>query len=186
MRCNYCRREVYIAHICPYCKEFYCIEHRDPRSHNCQVYQQIGIGASTIPAHAPKPLAKEYAELKLYSPRIISLQKNLFTLTFTLVLIEEVLRLISYLISYLRYSPYIEPNMYIALLSQFITPYLASPIFFIIVCTILFVTKKLSEKSKPKSELSALVTIALPISIYIAITIIYAYSIANWLLIIAP
>jgi hypothetical protein len=142
----------------------------------------MGIGASTIPAHAPKPLAKEYAELKLYSPRIISLQKNLFTLTFTLVLIEEVLRLISYL----RYSPYIEPNMYIALLSQFITPYLASPIFFIIVCTILFVTKKLSEKSKPKSELSALVTIALPISIYIAITIIYAYSIANWLLIIAP
>jgi len=182
MRCNYCQREVYIAHICPYCKEFYCIEHRDPRSHNCQVYQQMGIGASTIPAHAPKPLAKEYAELKLYSPRIISLQKNLFTLTFTLVLIEEVLRLISYL----RYSPYIEPNMYIALLSQFITPYLASPIFFIIVCTILFVTKKLSEKSKPKSELSALVTIALPISIYIAITIIYAYSIANWLLIIAP
>jgi hypothetical protein len=142
----------------------------------------MGIGASTIPAHAPKPLAKEYAELKLYSPRIISLQRNLFTLTFTLVLIEEVLRLISYL----RYSPYIEPNMYIALLSQFITPYLASPIFFIIVCTILFVTKKLSEKSKPKSELSALVTIALPISIYIAITIIYAYSIANWLLIIAP
>jgi hypothetical protein len=142
----------------------------------------MGIGASTIPAHAPKPLAKEYAELKLYSPRIISLQKNLFTLTFTLVLIEEVLRLISYL----RYSPYIEPNMYIALLSQFITPYLASPIFFIIVCTILFVTKKLSEKSKPKSELSALVTIALPISIYIAITLIYAYSIANWLLIIAP
>jgi len=142
----------------------------------------MGIGASTIPAHAPKPLAKEYAELKLYSPRIISLQRNLFTLTFTLVLIEEVLRLISYL----RYSPYIEPNIYIALLSQFITPYLASPIFFIIVCTILFVTKKLSEKSKPKSELSALVTIALPISIYIAITIIYAYSIANWLLIIAP
>jgi hypothetical protein len=142
----------------------------------------MGIGASTIPAHAPKPLAKEYAELKLYSPRIISLQRNLFTLTFTLVLIEEVLRLISYL----RYSPYIEPNIYIALLSQFITPYLASPIFFIMVCTILFVTKKLSEKSKPKSELSALVTIALPISIYIAITIIYAYSIANWLLIIAP
>jgi len=142
----------------------------------------MGIGASTIPAHAPKPLAKEYAELKLYSPRIISLQRNLFTLTFTLVLIEEVLRLISYL----RYSPYIEPNIYIALLSQFITPYLASPIFFIMVCTILFVTKKLSEKSKPKSELSALVTIALPISIYIAITMIYAYSIANWLLIIAP
>jgi hypothetical protein len=142
----------------------------------------MGIGASTIPAHAPKPLAKEYAELKLYSPRIISLQRNLFTLTFTLVLIEEVLRLISYL----RYSPYIEPNIYIALLSQFITPYLASPIFFIIVCTILFVTKKLSEKSKPKSEFSALVTIALPISIYIAITLIYAYSIANWLLIIAP
>jgi len=99
-----------------------------------------------------------------------------------LVLIEEVLRLISYL----RYSPYIEPNIYIALLSQFITPYLASPIFFIIVCTILFVTKKLSEKSKPKSEFSVLVTIALPISIYIAITLIYAYSIANWLLIIAP
>jgi len=183
MQCKYCQREVYIAHICLYCKEFYCIDHRDPKAHDCQVYQQMGRVALTTSVQTVKPLAEEeLVGLRLYSPKVLSLQRNLFALTFTLVLIEEILRLISYL----RYSPYIEPNIYVALLSQFITPYLASPIFFLAICTILFATKKLSEKSKPKSELSALVTTAVPISIYTAIIIIYAYSIANWLLIIAP
>jgi len=185
MQCKYCQKEVYVAHICPYCKEFYCMEHRDPKSHNCQVYQQMGLGVGipTTPAQVKKPPAKEEVlESRLYSPKILNFQKNLFTCTFTLVLIEEILRLISYL----RYSPYIEPNIYVALLSQFITPYIASPIFFLTICTILFATKKLSERIKPKGEFSTLTAIAVPISVYVAIIIIYAYSIANWLLIIAP
>ena len=99
-----------------------------------------------------------------------------------LVLIEEILRLISYL----RHSPYIEANIYVALLSQFVTPYIASPIFFLTICTILFATKKLSERIKTKNEFSTLVAIAVPISVYVAIIIIYVYSIAKWLLIIAP
>jgi len=185
MQCKYCQKEVYVAHICPYCKEFYCMEHRDPKSHNCQVYQQMGLGVGipTTPTQVKKPPAKEEVlESRLYSPKILNFQKNLFTCTFMLVLIEEILRLISYL----RYSPYIEPNIYVALLSQFVTPYIASPIFFLTICTILFATKKLSERIKPKSEFSTLTAIAVPISVYVAIIIIYVYSIANWLLIIAP
>ena len=185
MQCKYCQKEVYVAYICPYCKEFYCMEHRDPKSHNCQVYHQmgLGIGVLTKPTQVKKPPVKEEVlESWLYSPKILNFRKNLFTFTFTLVLIEEILRLISYL----RYSPYIEPNLYVALLSQFITPYIASPIFFLTICAILFVTKKLSERIKPEGEFSTLAAIAVPISVYVAIIIIYVYSIANWLLIIAP
>jgi hypothetical protein len=181
MQCKYCQKEVYIAHICPYCKEFYCIEHREPASHNCQVYQQFSIGLPK-PIQVRKPPTKEYAELKLHYPKVLNLQKKLFMLTFTLVIIEEILRLISYP----QRSPYIDGNIYVTLLSQLITPYLASIIFLLTTCTILFITKRLSEKSKPKNELSALITTAAPISVYIAILIIYAYSIANWLLIITP
>lgn len=182
MQCKYCQKEVYIAHICPYCKEFYCMEHRAPKSHNCQVYKQIDILTLPTPAQAEKPLTREVIETRFYSTKVQNFQKNLFLCTFTLVLIEEILRLISYL----RYSPYIEPNIYVALLSQIITPYIASPIFFLTICAILFTTKKLSEKAKPKNEFSALILKAAPISVYVAILIVYTYSIANWLLIIAP
>ena len=180
MRCKVCNREIYIAHICPYCKEFYCMEHRDPKSHSCQVYGQMGI--LTPPTSARKIVAKEVQETPPHPTIIQNFQKNLFTCTFTTVLIEEILRLISYL----RYSPYIESNIYIVLLSQIVTPYIASSIFFLTICAILFATKRLSEKVRPVNEFKALIAHALPILVYVTVIVVYAFSIINWLLIIAP
>jgi hypothetical protein len=99
-----------------------------------------------------------------------------------LVLIEEILRIISYL----RYSPFLEPNLYVAFLSQWISPYIASPVFFLITCFTLFLTKKLTERMLPKNEFTTLLRKVVPVGIYTAITIIYVYSIANWILILQP
>lgn len=172
MRCNYCNKETYITHICPYCKEYYCLEHRKPDTHNCSAYQQV------------QPLFQKPPPQKIQiSPDTTKkLQKNFFAFAFTLVLIEEILRIISYL----RYSPFLEPNIYVVFLSQWITPYIASPIFFLATCFTLFLTKKLSERLQPKTEFAALLRKVVPFGIYATITIIYAYSIANWILILQP
>ncbi|MEM3827873.1 MAG: zinc finger AN1 domain-containing stress-associated protein [Conexivisphaerales archaeon] len=177
MRCKFCKREVYIAHICPYCKEYFCIEHRNPKTHNCAAYQQL------IPTIIrPKTALEEKLE-KIQAPptTLKKIQKTLFTSAFTLVIIEEVLRLVSYL----KYSPYLEPNIYITLLAQWVTPYISSPIFFLIICAILFAAKKLSEK-EPKNELKSLLTKAVPLSVYVTTILMYIYYIANWIFIISP
>jgi len=172
MQCHYCSKEAYVAYICPYCKEYFCQEHKDPQAHNCQIYWQIHP-----PPQKPKPQ-------KIEKPFVLEtkISKTLFTFTFTLVVIEEILRLVSYL----KYSPFLESNIYVVILSQFITPYIASPILFLTTCIILFLTKRLSEKAQPKSELAALLIKAVPIGIYVTIAIIYVYSIVNWFLILMP
>lgn len=178
MRCNYCHRQTYIAYICPYCKECYCLEHRNPKAHQCQAYQQINPTIVAKPQKAP--VEKMIIQTRQHLTKIQNLQKNLFLGAFTLVVIEEVFRLIGYL----RYSPYLEPNIYVAILSQIITPYVSSSIFFLTICTLLFATKKLSEKCQPKNEFTKFLSKAIPVGIYTTIVIIYACSIINWLLII--
>jgi hypothetical protein len=71
------------------------------------------------------------------------------------------------------------------MLSQFITPYIASPTLFLTTCLILFLTKKLSEKTQSQNETISLIAKAAPIGIYTAIAIIYLYSIYNWIFILA-
>jgi hypothetical protein len=174
MLCYYCKKETYITHICPYCKEYFCLDHRDPKIHNCTTNQQM----PNTPAKIPKLKLPEATP----STFMIKLSKNFFTFTFILVLLEEILRVMSYL----RYSPYLEPNIYVVLLSQWITPYIASPIFFLTICFILFATKKLSQRAHPQNENSSILSKAVPIGIYATIAIIYAYAIANWILILLP
>lgn len=173
MRCSFCGRELYTAYICPYCKEHFCIDHRNPKNHNCTIYQELNPMS-----RQPKTL-KEMPEKA--NPSFVSLRKTLFTSAFTLVLIEEILRLVSYL----KYSPYLEPNIYITILSQWTSPYISSPIFFLLICAILFATEKLAGK-QPKSELKSLLSKAIPLTVYITISIMYIYYIANWIFIISP
>jgi len=130
------------------------------------------------PAKIPKLKLPEPAS----SPFTVKLSKNFFAFTFILVVLEEIMRVMSYL----RYSPYLEPNIYVVLLSQWITPYIASPIFFLTTCFILFATKKLSQRAHPQNENSSILSKAVPIGIYATIAIIYAYAIANWILILLP
>ncbi|MGB9778419.1 MAG: AN1-type zinc finger domain-containing protein [Candidatus Bathyarchaeales archaeon] len=173
MQCHYCSKEAYVTYICPYCKEYFCLEHKDPTAHNCPAHQQIHL-----PPQKPKP-----EKIEKPSALTTKLLKTLFTFTFTLVLIEEILRLISYL----KYSPFFpESNIYVVILSQFITPYIASPTLFIITCITLFLTKKLSEKAQSQNETVSLIAKAAPIGIYTAIAIIYLHSIYNWIFILAP
>jgi hypothetical protein len=130
------------------------------------------------PAKIPKLKLPEPAS----STFTVKLSKNFFAFTFILVVLEEIMRVMSYL----RYSPYLEPNIYVVLLSQWITPYIASPIFFLTTCFILFATKKLSQRAHPQNENSSILSKAVPIGIYATIAIIYAYAIANWILILLP
>ena len=172
MQCHYCNKEAYVTYICPYCKECFCLEHKDPTAHNCPAYQQI-----RPPPQKPKP-----QKIEKPSASKTKLPKILFTFTFTLVLIDEILRVISYL----KYSPLLpEANIYVVMLSQFITPYIASPTLFLTTCLILFLTKKLSEKTQSQNETISLIAKAAPIGIYTAIAIIYLYSIYNWIFVLA-
>ncbi|MBS7620640.1 AN1-type zinc finger domain-containing protein [Candidatus Bathyarchaeota archaeon] len=173
MQCNYCHKEVYVTHICPYCKEYFCMEHRSPQIHNCKIYRELKPTLIPPKEKTPTHIAKQLPIKKF--------QKSLFTSAFTLVLIEEILRLIGYL----KYSPYLEPNFYIVLISQWITPYISSTMFFLLICIILFTTKKLSEKQH-ESEIKSLLSGAISISVYFTIIILYIYYMANWILIIAP
>jgi len=34
-KCRYCGKRTYTADRCPHCGEYYCLEHRDPRTHGC-------------------------------------------------------------------------------------------------------------------------------------------------------
>jgi len=172
MRCNYCNKETYITHICPYCKEYFCLEHRDPNTHNCSTYRLVQLPSR-------KPLAEK---VQIPEDTALKFQKNFFAFAFMLVLIEEILRIISYL----RYSPFLEPNLYVVFLSQWMSPYIASPVFFLMICFTLFLTKKLTESMQPKTEFTTLLRKVIPVGIYTAITTIYVYSIANWILILQP
>lgn len=157
------------------------MDHRESEAHKCPSHQQIHqTPAEPQPQRSQQPTTKMLGEPQTLSVSITNLQKNFFAGTFTLVLLDEVLRQISHI----RNSPFLEPNIYIAMASQWLTPYLASPIILLTTCFILFATKKLASKNQKGSNpyINRLKK-AMPIEIYAIIAVICIFSVTNWLII---
>ena len=181
MQCKYCSEQSYVTHICPYCKEYYCLDHHESEAHNCPSHQQIHqTPAEPQPQRFQQPATKMLEKPQTLSARITSIQRNFFAATFTLVLLDEVLRQISHI----KNSPFLEPNIYVAMASQWLTPYLASPIILMTTCFILFTIRKLASKNQNASNpyINRLKK-AMPVEIYAIIAVICIFSITNWLLI---
>lgn len=176
MQCRYCNAKVYVSHICLHCNEYYCLEHREPNTHSCPSYEQ----PHQLPAN------RKQTAIKLEEPQkplstTGNLLKTLFPATFMLVVLEEVLRQISYA----KFSPFFEPNIYVAMLSQWITPYIASSIIFLTVCGILLAVKKFASKNEDngRNPQIRLLRKAVPLGIYAIIIAVYASTTIQWLLI---
>jgi hypothetical protein len=174
MQCKYCDRQVYVSQICPHCQDYYCIDHSEPIAHNCPSHQQ-----------PQQPTVKLQPTTKLEEPQKHLLTtgavlKSLFPLTLLLVIFEEVLRQISYV----EYSPLFEPNVYVAMLSQHVTPYIASSIILITVCTILFAANKLASKiqNNDRNSQVKLLKKAIPFGVYAIVIIVYIPAVLQWLL----
>lgn len=172
MQCRYCNRQIYVSQVCLHCKEYYCLEHQEPITHNCP-----------SPKEPRQPTAKP-TTVKIEEPQKHLLTtgnalKKLFAATFVLVVLEEVLRQISYI----ENSPFFEPNVYVAMTSQWVTPYIASSIVFLTVCVILFAANKLASKTQNKDYHSQtkLLKKAIPFGIYAIIVIAYVPTIMQWL-----
>jgi hypothetical protein len=108
-----------------------------------------------------------------------SIQSKFFLLVFTLVIVEEILRLISYSFR----SPYLESNIYVALASLHVTPYFSSSIMFLLVCFMLLATGRLAGNQNTKKEYASLLKKIVPFGMYASIAIITLVSIANRLVI---
>ncbi len=174
MQCNYCSRSIYIAHVCPYCKEYHCQKHQEPADHGCSSSKQTDL----------PPIDHDYTSKAPTKPRATlsrtgSIQNRFFHLVFTLVIVEEVLRLISY--SYR--SPYVESNTYVMAVSMLVTPYASSSILFLLTCLILLATRRLARGQNAKIEYRNLLKEIVPLGVFTTIAIIALVSIANRLII---
>jgi hypothetical protein len=107
-------------------------------------------------------------------------QRKFFIITFALVLIEETLRLISYGSGN---SPYVEANIYVAIASLWLSPYISSSIIFLSACLILFATRRLARGQTTDLEFKNLLKKTVPIGVFTSIAIISIFSIANWMII---
>ena len=108
-----------------------------------------------------------------------SIQSKFFLTVFTLVIVEEILRLISYAFR----SPYLESNIYVALASLQLTPYFSSSILFLLVCFMLLATRRLAGNQNTKKEYVSLLKKTVPFGMYASIAIITLVSVANRLVI---
>jgi hypothetical protein len=139
-------------------------------------------------AHAktlrPSPLAEKIPRNTTASQAILAnTRKKYFAGTFTLVIVEEILRLTSY-VTKPSFLTYLDGNIYARNLYQSVNPYVASLIVFALVCLLLFVTAKLASRNQaPSNSYTSLLKEAIPIGIFTIILAIYVFSIANWLLI---
>ena len=176
MQCRYCNTQVYTSHICPHCKEYYCVEHSEPITHNCPSYKE-----------SPQPTAKQRpTTMKLEEPQKSpsarrNILKKFFATTFLLVILEEVLRQISYI----KNSPFFEPNVYVSMISQWMTPYIASSIVFLTVCAILLAVNKFASKTQNKgyNSQAELLKKVIPFGMYAIILAAYIPTTIQWLLI---
>lgn len=175
MQCRYCSKQVYVSQVCLHCKEYYCLEHREPITHNCPSYKE---------SRQPRAKQQQSATVKLEEPQkhlltAGNLLKKFFAATFVLVVLEEILRQISYI----EYSPFFEPNVYVAMISQWVTPYIASSLVFLIVCAILFAANKLASKTGNKDYNSQvkLLKKAIPFGVYAIVIVVYIPTILQWL-----
>jgi len=108
-----------------------------------------------------------------------SIQSKFFLTVFTLVIVEEILRLISYAFR----SPYLESNIYVALASLQATPYFSSSIMFLLVCFMLLATRRLAGNQNTKKEYASLLKKTVPFGMYASIALMTLVSIANRLVI---
>lgn len=184
MQCEYCGKQAYVTHICPYCKEHYCLKHREPEAHDCSSHKRPIESDSKPRVFKPQlPEAKILQKPAIRLPLLKDAQKKLFAASFTLVLTEEILRLISY-VKNPPFLAYLDGNIYVEILYQHINPYIASLIIFILACLILFGTRKLSSKNRSSSNpYTKLLQQVVPLCIFAAITITYLFSTVNWLFI---
>ena len=258
MKCEYCRKEAYAAHVCPHCGGHYCLEHSDPTRHDCSLRirpntheprsqhrlnsevpvkkkpgrlvihftflenknskskqerartieqdpqpqrkkpekppnhtvfdtklaeQQLPKRAAAEPFNSSS-LVDEFPKKTLTCPTVFDRpRKKFFAAAFTLVLAEEILRLVSYA-TRPPFSAYFDGNICVKILNQTVTPYVASMIVFVLVCMLLFVTTKLASSSQRTGNLQIrLFKGAIPIGIFTVISTTYIFSIINWILI---
>jgi len=174
MQCSYCSKSIYVAHVCPYCKEYHCSEHEEPADHGCSSSKQADL-PHTNHDYTSKVPAKPRTTLS----GIGSIQSRFFHLVFTLVIMEEVLRLISY--SYR--SPYVESNTYVMAVSMLVTPYASSSVLFLLTCLILLATRRLARGQNAKNEYKNLLKEIVPLGVFTTIAIIALVSIASRLII---
>lgn len=170
MQCSYCKEAVYIAHICPYCKGYHCTEHHQPADHACPSHKQANF-PPVKPNYSPEVSGKPQAT----SVSIKNIQNKFFLLTFTLVMIEEILRLISYSM----HSPYLESNIYVAVASLQVNPYFSSSIMFLLACLVLLATHRVAKNQDTRNEYANLLKKTAPFGIYVVIVITTLVSIAN-------
>jgi hypothetical protein len=181
MQCEYCGKQAFITHICPYCREYYCLEHREPRVHECLSHgRQCGShqvrGIVETPTIIPQ---KPTARASIFE----GAQKKLFAASFALVVTEEILRLISYAKNP-PFLAYLDGNIYVEILCQSITPQIASAIIFVLACFILFGTSGLASRNRSANNSSInLLKQAVPLCIFASIIITYLFSVVNWLFI---
>lgn len=174
MHCKYCNRQVYVSQVCLRCQEYYCLEHREPITHNCSSYK--GPHQPTV---KPQPITTKLEEPQKQLLTTGTVLKSLSPVTFLLVIFEEILRQISYA----QNSPIFEPNVYVAMLSQWITPYVASSIVFLTVCALLFTAKKLASKPQDEGDNSHVRFLkkAIPFGLYAIVLAVYIPTIIQWL-----
>ena len=174
MQCSYCSKPIYVGHLCPHCKEYHCTEHHQPASHGCPSNAQTSLPSAN----------HDYTSKTLVRPQIAlsgieDIQSKFFLIAFTLVIAEEILRLISYSF----HSPYLESNIYVALASLQVTPYFSSSIMFLLVCFMLLATRRLARTQDTRKEYVSLLKKTVPFGVYASVAIMTLVSIANRLVI---
>lgn len=163
MNCRYCNESVYVTRICPYCKEYYCVKHYEPSNHLCPSFVTLNPSKSDANENVP--------------PSVRSVQKALFFTAFTMVLLDSVLRLVGWM----KFSPFFEPNLYVAILSQFFNPYFAAVTIFLAACVMLFVIRHFSNFGSCENDYVRVFRIMFPIGVYVVMIVIFAFSVLGWL-----
>jgi len=123
---------------------------------------------------------KSTKKIEKTKTRLAIIKRNFFVATFLIVVLDEILRQISYI----KYSPYLEPNIYAAIFAQWITPYVSSVIVFLITCIILFATNRFAAKTQGITLQSSLIRTAIPFGVYVVVNTIYIPTIVQWLILI--
>jgi hypothetical protein len=128
----------------------------------------------------PPPIPEETARAMAFPTFFDSASRKLFAVSFILVVVEEVMRLVSY-IQNPPFLAYLDGNLYVRILNESIAPHVASLIVFALMCSILFITARLASTNQNTGSSSfSLLKRAIPFGVYVAVSVTYIVSIANW------
>jgi hypothetical protein len=126
------------------------------------------------------PIQEETARALTFPAFFDSASRKLFAVSFILVVVEEVMRLVSYAQNP-PFLAYLDGNLYVRILNASIAPYAASLIVFVLMCSLLFVTARLaSTNQNTGNSRFSLLKQAIPFGVYVAVSITYIVSITNW------